>query len=395
MGAVGGHLAPGAREAALAVREGPLRPILWVVVSFAAFGIIGAPFALNKAAILGSILRLPFVGTTSLAVPISESGEDQELAIRFRREELKELTLESGVSLSVAAVPIERAEMGTTFEVAGGTPFRWVKAAETKSPFAEDVVTRLFVRNPTGTAAKLDIKLVTEVPHPEAITILLTAASILAVFGFYFLMQLALPKLAAVALSTAKSETAQPLFLINLMVGVFLLALFIWIPYNTFGEDIKMLKDSGMTTIMVLAIITALWAASTSVAEEIEGRTALTVLSKPISRWQFLLGKYLGICWAVAVMFVILGAVFLITVSYKPVYDAREVAKLDPVVAGIPPGHDHGRPRTDPGVHGDDCPGRGQRGDFHPPAAAGEFHRLLCDLCVRPSDPRDRAIVGG
>ena len=129
---------------------------------------------------------------------------------------------------------------------------------------------------------------------------------------FYFLLQFALPKMSAVAISTAKSEISQPLFLINLLIGIFLLLLFIWIPYNTFGEDIKVLKDSGMTLIMVLCIIQAVWAASSSVADEIEGRTALTVLSKPIARWQFILGKYAGICWAVAVMFVILGAIFLI-----------------------------------------------------------------------------------
>ena len=84
--------------------------------------------------------------------------------------------------------------------------------------------------------------------------------------------------LAAIALSTAKSEIAQPLFFVLMAIGIFLLLVFIWVPYYTFGEDVKMLKDSGLTLIMVLSIIVAVWAASTSVAEEIEGRTALTVL---------------------------------------------------------------------------------------------------------------------
>ena len=34
--------------------------------------------------------------------------------------------------------------------------------------------------------------------------------------------------------------------MIIMLLGIFLLVLFIWIPYNTFGEDIKMLKDSGL-----------------------------------------------------------------------------------------------------------------------------------------------------
>ena len=70
-----------------------------------------------------------------------------------------------------------------------------------------------------------------------------------------------------------------------------------------------MLKDSGLTTIMVLAILVAVWTASVSVADEIEGRTALTLLSKPISRRQFVLGKFLGIVWPILLMFVVLGRV--------------------------------------------------------------------------------------
>ena len=50
------------------------------------------------------------------------------------------------------------------------------------------------------------------------------------------------------------------------------------------------------------------------------------MLSKPISRRQFVLGKFLGIVWPIVLMFVILGLVLLLTVSYKVVYDARETA---------------------------------------------------------------------
>jgi hypothetical protein len=252
------------------------------------------------------------------------------VAVEFRLAELKELVFESDVSLSIAVQPLDETELGSTFEVTGGTPYRWVRAAAERVPFPDETISELYVRNPTGSEAQLKVTVVRQVPHPEAITIPIVAFSILAVFGLYFLQHLVFPKLAAVALATAKSEMSQPLFLICLLIGAFALALYIWIPYNTFGEDIKMLKDSGMTTIMILAIITALWAASTSVADEIEGRTALTVLSKPVGRRQFILGKYAGICWTVAVLFIILGAIFLITVSYKPIYDARESARLDP-----------------------------------------------------------------
>ena len=68
-----------------------------------------------------------------------------------------------------------------------------------------------------------------------------------------------------------------------------------------------MFKDSGLILVMLLAILVAVWSASVSVADEIEGRTALTVLSKPVRRHQFILGKFAGILWPVALMFILLG----------------------------------------------------------------------------------------
>jgi ABC-type transport system involved in multi-copper enzyme maturation permease subunit len=150
------------------------------------------------------------------------------------------------------------------------------------------------------------------------------AVAMAAVFFLYLLQRAALPKLAAVALATAKSEMAQPLYAILMGAGIFLLVMFVFIPYNTFGDDIKQLKDSGLSLILVLCVFQAVWAASMSISEEVEGKTALTVLSKPVSRRDFILGKFAGIAWSVGLMAVIFGLVLLVTVAYKPVYDFRE-----------------------------------------------------------------------
>ncbi|MBX3413829.1 MAG: ABC transporter permease subunit [Pirellulales bacterium] len=151
-----------------------------------------------------------------------------------------------------------------------------------------------------------------------------------ALFAFYMLLKLTAPRLAAIALTTSKEAIAQPLFWVLIFVGIAALLAFPFVPYNTFGEDVKVVKDSGLTLIMVLAIVLALWTASISIADEIEGRTALTLLSKPVRRWQFIVGKFLGILGPVAIMFIVLGTLFLTSVSYKVVYDAREGALPEP-----------------------------------------------------------------
>lgn len=145
-----------------------------------------------------------------------------------------------------------------------------------------------------------------------------------------WLLRQVAPKVAAIAWTTSKEAMSQPLFYLLLTIGVFGLILFPYIPYNTLGEDIKMVKEEGLTLIKVLAIILALWTASVSIADEIEGRTALTLLSKPVGRRQFILGKFLGILLPVALMFIVLGAIFLSTISYKAVYDSRETASAEP-----------------------------------------------------------------
>src|SRR5690606_20414201 len=52
----------------------------------------------------------------------------------------------------------------------------------------------------------------------------------------------------------------------------------------------------------------------------------LTVLSKPIGRRDFIIGKFVGIVWSTGLLYVALSVVFLIVVSYKPVYDLKETA---------------------------------------------------------------------
>ena len=67
--------------------------------------------------------------------------------------------------------------------------------------------------------------------------------------------------------------------------------------------------------------------ASKSVAAEIEGRTALTVLSKPVGRRQFIFGKFSGISLALGLFFIVLGFWLMIWVAYKPIYDFKEASK--------------------------------------------------------------------
>ncbi len=324
-----------------AVREGPLWPVLIVTVFLAAFGILGALFVREPLPLLRSMARLPAMGTTTIegTIPVSlpENRDDEfaepaahEFAVSFRQDEIRHIVFRSDQHLTIATRPFKEVKPGAEIDLLAGEDQAWVAGRQSVNAFVDQDVERFYVRNLGSVPAKLTCIITIAPPNPEVLTIPITALAVVGVFLLYLIQRFAAPRLSAIALATHKSEIAQPLFMIIAAVGAVLVVLFFpWIPYNTFGEDIKMLKDSGLTLIMILGVILAVWAASSSISEEIEGRTALTVLSKPIGRPSFIVGKFLGIFWTVAVLFVVLGVLFLIMTAYKPIYDGRESQTQD------------------------------------------------------------------
>lgn len=127
-----------------------------------------------------------------------------------------------------------------------------------------------------------------------------------------------------IARATMKEALRQPVFLLLLILSAALLVVNNVIPFYSLGDDVKMVKDCGLATILISGLILALWTASTSISDEIEGKTAMTLLSKPINRRQFIFGKYLGIVSSVLVLMIPLSILLLALIYHKVGYDARE-----------------------------------------------------------------------
>jgi hypothetical protein len=145
-----------------------------------------------------------------------------------------------------------------------------------------------------------------------------------AFIGVFALLLLVWPKVGAIALSAFREGVRQPMFWLLFGAAFLLMTAAPVIPYFTFGEDHLVVKDIGYDTIMLVAAIFGAVAASMSISEEIEGRTAVTLMSKPVSRRQFLIGKYLGIVLAAGVLFALLGVYFEGTTLFKHWWDKAD-----------------------------------------------------------------------
>lgn len=127
-----------------------------------------------------------------------------------------------------------------------------------------------------------------------------------------------------IARATTKEAIRQPLFLLLLTISALVLIGNSVVPFFTFEDEGKMLTECGLATLLIAGALLAVWTAGTSITSEIEGKTAMTLLSKPIDRRQFILGKYIGIVQAVIWLFVILTAIFSALIFIKVGYDQRE-----------------------------------------------------------------------
>ena len=134
-----------------------------------------------------------------------------------------------------------------------------------------------------------------------------------------------------VARGTFREIIRQPVFILMIVAAAVLTLLNMFVPFFAFKDETKMFKDVVLSTVLVAALLLGIWSAANSISEEVEGRTAMTLLSKPIMRWQFILGKYLGIAQAVLAAVVLLGAVTLPATYVKYGYDQKETGggKLD------------------------------------------------------------------
>lgn len=119
-------------------------------------------------------------------------------------------------------------------------------------------------------------------------------------------------KVRIIALTTFRELIREKFFLVVVFVAIFLLALSLLLSELSFAEVQKILADMGFMAIQVSSLGISVFAGSTLLSREIEKQTCLLMLSRPITRTEFLLGKYVGIVLLVTVLNICLSWALLL-----------------------------------------------------------------------------------
>src|SRR5689334_1293490 len=112
-------------------------------------------------------------------------------------------------------------------------------------------------------------------------------------------------------------EAVRDRVLYNLVLFVLLLiAGSIFLGELSAGQESKIIVDLGLSAMLLFGAFIAIFVGVGLVYKEIERRTLYAILSKPIGRGQFLLGKYVGLNLTLLVNVVVMGIGVMLALLY-------------------------------------------------------------------------------
>lgn len=117
----------------------------------------------------------------------------------------------------------------------------------------------------------------------------------------------------AIAANTFRQVVRQRLFYNVVLFGLGMVLFAMVVGSLTFGFPDRVVRSIGLSGVVLALDLMAVLVGVTLVHQEIEGKTLFVVLTRPVERWQYVLGRYLGLVLALLTSWVGLIAVFFST----------------------------------------------------------------------------------
>ena len=125
-------------------------------------------------------------------------------------------------------------------------------------------------------------------------------------------------KVLSIALNTFRENLRDKLLYNLLVVALLMIGSSLLLMRLTLGEFHRLLIDVGLGSINIFGVLIAIFVGIGLVNKEIEKKTIYTIVSKPVARYQFLIGKYLGLILTLFVNTLIMaGGLLLVLVAQE------------------------------------------------------------------------------
>ena len=119
------------------------------------------------------------------------------------------------------------------------------------------------------------------------------------------------------AMNTYREAVRDKLLYNLLLFAGLMIASSILLAQIQLGHDERLYRDVGLSAIAFFGVLIAIFVGINLVHREISSKTIYTMLSKPVQRWEFLVGKYVGLLTLLAVEVAIMSACFIAVLFAK------------------------------------------------------------------------------
>jgi ABC-type transport system involved in multi-copper enzyme maturation permease subunit len=119
-----------------------------------------------------------------------------------------------------------------------------------------------------------------------------------------------LSRMATIASNTIREAVRNKLLYAILVVCVVMIFASVLISTLSYVEGTRIMQDFGFAVIRLFSAATAIFIGINLLHKEVDRRTIYTILSKPISRVEFLLGKYVGLLATTSMLVMSMGVIF-------------------------------------------------------------------------------------
>lgn len=126
-------------------------------------------------------------------------------------------------------------------------------------------------------------------------------------------------KVLSIALNTFRENLRDKLLYNLLVFALLMIGSSLLLMRLTLGEFHRLLLDVGLGSINIFGVLIAIFVGIGLVNKEIEKKTIYTIVSKPVARYQFLVGKYLGLTLTLFVNTLIMAGGLLLVLSAQGV----------------------------------------------------------------------------
>src|SRR5438132_5609431 len=115
----------------------------------------------------------------------------------------------------------------------------------------------------------------------------------------------------ALSINTLIELTRQKVFYVLLIFALLLIGCSVFMARFTFQQEFQILKDISLGAMSIFSSLLAIVATARLIPQDVEDRTVYTILAKPVPRFEYLLGKLLGVLLLLLISLAVMSALFV------------------------------------------------------------------------------------